>query len=193
MHGAVGAWHGFLKLDDNCALAFVFVPGNEKIDSELGKTHAGNGAGTSAPGTMQHISFNIPTKADLLNMRDRIRSRGVNVIGPMRHGFCQCIYFVGPENLTLEVATSDGCEHPLDNRETWIDQEVVGLAGISAEELQRYTNPSPYQGVGGTLAKPAYEETKPHPAMPPEIHQALLSMPDDVLTAQLSETTPPNP
>jgi len=31
VHGVEGAWHGFLKLDDECSLAFVYVPGNEKV------------------------------------------------------------------------------------------------------------------------------------------------------------------
>ena len=166
MHGVEGAWHGFLKLDENCAVAFVFVPGNEKIGIEFGVTHPGSGAGTSSPGTMQHISFNVATMQDLLNMRDRIRSRGVNVLGPIRHGFCQSIYFSGPENMALEVATSDGAEHPLDHNQTWIDPEVVGLAGISEEDLARYTNPAPYTGEGGSVAQPPYDETKPHPPAP---------------------------
>ncbi|MEO1074040.1 MAG: VOC family protein [Pseudomonadota bacterium] len=193
MHGVEGAWHGFLRLDDSCALAFVFIPGNEKIETQIGVTHAGQGAGTSAPGTMQHISFNVPTMDTLLNMRDRIRSRGVNVIGPMHHGFCQSIYFAGPENLTLEVATSDGAEHPLDNRQTWIDPEVVSLAGITDEELAQYTNPKAYVGESGAVQQPDYDAAKPHPALPDDIYQMLLGMPDEMVTAQLSETTPPNP
>ena len=61
--------------------AFAFVPGNEKIDIEYGVTHAGSGAGNSAPGSMQHIALNVDTPEDLLAMRDRIRSRGINVLG----------------------------------------------------------------------------------------------------------------
>ena len=100
LHGAENAWHGFMKLGDE-AFAFVYVPKNEEIESINGVTHAGNGAGASAPGTMQHIAFNVETQTDLLNMRDRIRSRGVNVIGPVLHGLCQSIYFAGPEGLVL--------------------------------------------------------------------------------------------
>ena len=193
MHGAEGAWHGFLKLDDSCALAFVYVPGNEKVATVIGETHAGHGAGISAPGTMQHVSFNIGTMDGLLNMRDRIRSRGVTVLGPIRHGMCQSIYFAGPENLTLEVATSDTAEHPLDSRRSWIDPEVTALAGITQADLDRYTNPAPYKGTGGSVPQPAYDETKPLPAIPREQYQMVLGMPDEVLTAQMSETTPPNP
>ena len=78
-------------------------------------------------------------------MRDRIRSRGVPVFGPLDHGLCHSIYFAGPENLTLEVATSDQVEHPLDNQGMWIDPEVVELAGISSEELQKFVQPASMQ------------------------------------------------
>ncbi|MEP1142435.1 MAG: VOC family protein [Henriciella sp.] len=193
MHGVEGAWHGFMRLDENCALAFVFIPGNEKVGTEMGVTHPGSGAGTSSPGTMQHISFNVDSMDALLTMRDRIRSRGVNVMGPIRHGFCQSIYFSGPENLALEVATSEGAEHPLDHSQTWIDPEVVGLAGISEEELARYTKPAPYAGEKGNVAQPPFDAEKPHMAMPKEALEGMYAIPDEAFTAQMSETTPPNP
>ena len=90
MHGAEGAWHGFLELNDSSTLAFVFVPGNEKLDTVIGQTHAGNSGGLSSPGTMQHVAFNVDSKEELLNLRDRIRSKDVTVIGPIPHGMCIC-------------------------------------------------------------------------------------------------------
>jgi hypothetical protein len=45
----------------------------------MGVTHAGNPAGSCAPGTMQHVALNVESEADLLAMRDRIRSRGMQV------------------------------------------------------------------------------------------------------------------
>lgn len=192
MHGVENAWHGFLKLNETSSLAFVFVPGNEKIGTEIGVTHAGSGAGASSPGTMQHVSFDVPTMEALLNMRDRIRSRGVNVMGPIRHGLCQSIYFAGPENLALEVATSDGAEHPMDSDQTWIDPEVVRLAGISEDELNRFTNPASYVGESGSVPQPPYDPSKPHPAMPEDVYKSVLAIPDEIFTAQMSETTPPN-
>ena len=78
---------------------------------------------------MQHVAFNVDTLDDLLAMRDRIRSRGLTVFGPLDHGMCHSIYFAGPEDLSLEVATS---AKPIDGR-AWIDPEVVELADISAD------------------------------------------------------------
>lgn len=60
----------------------------------------------SAPGAIQHVAFNVDSDAEQLAMHERIRSRGINVFGPLDHGMCKSIYFAGSENLTLEVATS---------------------------------------------------------------------------------------
>ena len=52
-----------------------------------------------------YVAFDVADHYELLAMRDRIRSRGVNVMGPIHHGMCDSIYFAGPEGLTLEIAT----------------------------------------------------------------------------------------
>ena len=41
----------------------------------------------AAPGVTQHIAFNCDTDEELHAMRDRIRSRGVRVLGPLDPGF----------------------------------------------------------------------------------------------------------
>lgn len=190
MHGVQGAWHGFMKLGDS-AVAFVFVEGNKDKEIVFGHTHAGNGGGSSAPGTMQHVAFNVSSMEDLLAMRDRIRSRSVPVFGPLRHGFCTSIYFAGPEGLTLELSTNDGCEHPLDLEGTWIDPEVVRLAGISDSELARFMNPASYADQGGAVPQPAYDPTKPHMVYPEQVYRRMLSTPDEVMTRERSVTSPP--
>src|SRR5689334_10512088 len=153
MHGVDGAWHAFLKLDDRSSIAFVQTPDIAKITSSIGVTHSGTPTAPCAPGTMQHLALNVATEADLLALRDRIRSRGVNVLGPVDHGMCKSIYFAGPENLSLEVATS---ARPIDAR-AWIDPEVVELAGISPDELELYRRPARYAGEGGAVGQPPYD------------------------------------
>lgn len=127
MHGVPGGWHGFCRLNDFCSVAFVQLEKNGEVEPQIGVTHAGTGAGPSAPGTMQHVAFSVDTQDELLEIRDRIRSKGVNVIGHIDHGMCESIYFAGPEGLVLEVATSAEVLEP----GAWIDPEVVELAGIS--------------------------------------------------------------
>ena len=187
MHGVEGAWHGFLKANDSCYIAFVQLDAIKDIPIQYGSTHAGSGALPSAPGTMQHVAFNVDSKADLLAMRDRIRDRGVNVVGEVEHGMCKSIYFAGPEGLTLEVATS---EEPIDQN-AWIDPEVVALAGINADELKRFKRPADYKGEGGAVAQPPYDETKPHMHYPPEDYQRMLAATDAQITAASSMSEPP--
>lgn len=187
MHGVEGFWHGFLRLNDSSSIAFVQGPATPGISAVAGVSHAGNAGGYTAPGTMQHVSFNVDTYDDLLAMRDRIRSRGVNVMGPLRHGMCDSIYFAGPEGLVLEVATS---AEPIDGNH-WIDPEVVGLAGISADELARYRSPAAFDRPSSPLPNPPIDPSKPHLQYPREVYEALMSMPDDVMTEKMSESTPP--
>ena len=191
MHGVPNAWHAFLEMGD-ASFSFVFIPGNEEKETVMGQTHAGTGAGSSAPGTMQHIALNVDTMEELLTMRDRIRSRGVPVFGPLDHGLCHSIYFAGPENLTLEVATSDQVEHPLDNQGMWIDPEVVELAGISSEELQKYVQPATYAGQGGTVEQPEFDPEKPHLAYPKEAYPMMLKMADSDFKTRPEDRVPPS-
>lgn len=188
MHGVEGAWHGFLKLNDQSSIAFVQTPRVGRIPVEIGQTHSGSPGGASAPGTLQHIAFNVDTEAELLTMRDRIRSRGVDVFGHIDHGFCKSIYFAGPENLTLEVSTSEG--RSID-AEAWIDPEVVALAGISAEELKRFKSPAGFTRPAHPVSQPAFDPTKPHMALPPEVYQAIFGSSDEQTLVRMSEAEPP--
>jgi catechol 2,3-dioxygenase-like lactoylglutathione lyase family enzyme len=188
MHGVAGAWHGFVRLNDRSSVAFVSTPDVAKIPVELGRTHSGNAAVACAAGAMQHVAFEVGTEAELLAMRDRIRSRGVHVFGHIDHGFCKSIYFAGPENLSLEVSTSEG--RPIDAA-AWIDPEVVALAGISPEELARYKKPAGYARPAAPVPQPDADTSGPRMSYPPEVYDLMLKTPDDVVTAQASEPDPP--
>lgn len=188
MHGLPGTWHGFLKLGDSSYVAFVQNEAIAKTPPQLGVTHAGSGGGSVAPGVAQHVAFNVPSLDALLALRDRIRSRGVNVFGPLDHGMCHSIYFAGPEDLTLEIATS---AQPIDGR-AWIDPEVVELAGISPDELERYRRPAAFAGEGGAVPQPPIDPAKPHQrGIPKPLYEAILGMSDEDVTARMSESTPP--
>lgn len=188
MHGVPGGKHCFLRLNDFCSMSFVDLPANHEVKAELGVTHAGTGRGQSAPGTTQHLAFSVDTVDELRAMRDRIRSRGVNVMGEIDHGMCHSIYFAGPEGLVLEVATSSEAIKADD----WIDPEVLELYGMSENDVQRYRNPAEYAGEGGAVAQPPIDPTKPHMAYPPEDYKKLMETPDDVLLKFASFPNPPN-
>jgi catechol 2,3-dioxygenase-like lactoylglutathione lyase family enzyme len=188
MHGVEGAWHGFLKLNDQASIAFVQTARIANIPVEIGKTHSGSPGGDCAPGTLQHIAFNVDTEAELLAMRDRIRSRGVDVFGHIDHGFCKSIYFAGPENLTLEVSTSEG--RAIDP-EAWIDPEVVALAGISAEELRRFKSPAAYARPAAPVPQPPFDAARPHMTFPPALYERIFGSSDEEIFTRMSETEPP--
>ncbi len=177
MHGVDGAWHGFVQLNESSYLAFCQVPGVESVESTLGVTHAGTGAGVSAPGTMQHVAFDVATEAGLLAIRDRLRTAGVVALGPLDHGMCKSLYFAGPEGLTLEVAWSPAA---IDGDE-WIDPDVCAAAGISADDVARFRAPAPFLPGDEAVAQPAVDTGMPLMAYPPEEMALMVSLPDDVV------------
>lgn len=187
MHGVENTFHGFLRLNDESSVAFVHNPDIAQIPRELGVTHSGNPGANCAPGAMQHLAFKVKDHDELLAMKDRLRSKGVPVIGPKDHGFCMSIYFAGPENLSLEFSYSNEAI----NADAWIDPEVVDLCGISADELARYRTSSDYQDEGGEVLQPGPDAPGPHMTnYPPRVYEAILKVSDEKMLAN-SENKPP--
>jgi len=191
MHGVEKTFHGFLRLGDTASLAFVQGPEMATIEPVLGVSHAGFSAGPVAPGAMQHVALNVDSEGDLLAMRDRIRSDGHWVMGPIDHGMCKSIYLAAPEGLMLEFATSAAA---IDGDE-WIDPEVVDLCGIRPDELARYRRPPEFASRGGTVPQPD-PRAKPNFVFPGpfrERGEGLFQMSDTDIAAALSVPTPPVP
>ena len=188
MHGVENTWHGFLRLNDESAIAFVSNPDMKTIPATIGQTHAGNAGANAAPGTMQHVALRVDCHETLLAMRDRLRDKGVPVMGPVDHGFCASIYFAGPENLALELSYS---KTALDQN-AWIDPEVVALAGITPDELAQYKAPATFQDQAGAVAQPVLSETEgPHLTnYPPGAYEAIMGIPDERIW-QLVDHEPP--
>ena len=91
MHNVDGYFHAFMELNPHCSVAFVYAPAGKEIPTEFGVSHAGNPVKPCAPGVMQHLAFNCDTDDELYAMRDRIRAKGVRVLGPLDHGVCKSI------------------------------------------------------------------------------------------------------
>ena len=188
MHGVENTWHGFLRLNDESSIALVCNPEIASIPRTLGLSHAGNPAANCAAGTMQHLALKVKDHRDLLAMRDRLRAKGVPVMGPIEHGMCCSIYFAGPENLSLELSYSNA---PID-AEAWIDPQVVAMAGISAEELVRYRAPAHYADAGGTVVQPD-PATAPGPHManyPDGVYERVMRTPDEVMLNSVDSEPP---
>jgi catechol 2,3-dioxygenase-like lactoylglutathione lyase family enzyme len=189
MHGVPGGIHAFLKLDGGCYFSLVQLPETAETPITLGLTHAGTGAGNSAPGTMQHLAFYVEDEDRLIAMRDRIRTKGVNVIGPLNHGMCKSIYFAGPEQMTLEVA----CPGMPVTADRWVDPSVLAKVGISEYEAKAYANPDGFDGAGGAVKQPDFDPAKPHMAYPQDRYKMMLSVPDEALAAMADHSEPPVP
>ena len=187
MHGVEGYFHAFMELNAHCSIAFVAAPAVKDIAIEPGVSHAGNPGSPSAAGTMQHVAFNVDDEAALLAMRDRIRAHGVRVLGPLDHGFCQSIYFSGPEHLVLEVSTSRAAI----DADAWIDPEVVALNGISADELARFRDPPPFVAGATPVPQPPAGTGQPEYTRMSSGFARAFDLPDAVVTRELSESTPP--
>ena len=185
MHGVDNTFHGFVELAPESYVAFVQHPDNAK-DIEWGVTHAGNPGAPVTAGTMQHVAFHVDTMDDLLAMRDRIRSRGVQVIGPIDHGFVQSMYFAGPEGLSLEICTGSD----IDER-AWIDPEVQRLCGIDDREVERLKAPAGYDRPAAPVAQPSSDSTKPQMHYPAAVYDRMVAMSDQQMWERASETTPP--
>jgi len=185
MHGVPDTVHGFLKLGDTSSLAFVQGPQMRTIKPQPGVSHAGSPAGAVAPGAMQHVALSVSSEADLLALRDRIRSHGYWVMGPIDHGMCKSIYLAAPEGIVLEFATSSG---PID-ADRWIDPDVVRVCGIDAQELARYRHPQAFDSRNGAVPQPDHRE---HPTLdfPPGV-DSILTMSDEAIAEMLDFPTPP--
>jgi hypothetical protein len=187
MHGVENTWHGFLRLNDESSIAFVCNPDIGEIPVVMGATHAGNPGANCARGTMQHLAMKVTDQDEIMAMRDRLRSKGVPVMGPMDHGLCVSIYFAGPENLSLELSYS---QQPI-NAEAWCDPEVVALAGISAAELERYKHPEVFTSRGGAVPQPQLNGPGPHMTnYPPGRYEAMMGLDDDTYMNMVEKEPP---
>lgn len=184
MHGVANTFHAFVELSPSCYIAFQQHPDNPG-EVQLGVTHAGNAGGTVTAGTMQHLALNVDTLDDLYAMRDRLRSNGVPVMGPMNHGMVQSIYFAGPEGLALEI-THGGAIDGI----AWVDPEVQALAGISDDDLHRYRNPAPFARPADPVPQPALDGPGPHLVYLAPVYRQLMSTPDEIMWNAV-ESEPP--
>jgi len=186
MHGVEGAWHGFVELAPDSYVAFVQHPDNSD-EIEFGVSHANGAGGDVRGGAMQHVAMHVDSLDDVYAMRDRLRSKGVQVMGPIDHGMIQSIYFEGPEGLNLEICTGSNID-----ADAWIDPEVTGLCGITDEELAAMKAPAVFERPAEAVPQP----TEAHPENErakhdPEGYAMMAAVPDQVIWDRVSVTDPP--
>ncbi len=186
MHGVPNTFHGFVELSGDSYIAFVQAPGNP-TEPLWGVTHSGNAGNPVTAGTMQHVAFNVDSIDDLLTIRDRIRSHGIQVMGPLDHGMIQSIYFAGPEHLSASrcasaaTSTSDSGSTP---------RCRTSVASPTTNSRASRTPPDSTVRTSRSRSLP-YDPSTPNLRYPDPIREAIMGMPDADLWNNLSESTPP--
>lgn len=135
MHGVEGAVHSFLPFPDGRMLSFIQFKESKEV--VRGSTYPSWAGGSMPAGTMQHVALHVDTPEHLEAMKERLEGHGLEVMGPIDHGFCCSIYTKAPDHVQLEFTVAT---RPLGAEE--IDDEVVAHVGIGHEELERMMNPT---------------------------------------------------
>ncbi len=91
--------HIFFELADGSFVAFF----------DLGDDEA-SVPSPNTPAWVQHISFEVPSEAELLAAKARLQEAGVEVLGVTDHHFIQSIYFFDPNGIRLELSWK--CDAP---------------------------------------------------------------------------------
>ena len=84
--------HIFFELGDGSYLAFF----------ELAKAPLPQ-KDPNTPDWVQHLALEVKDQATLLEGKQRLEARGINVVGPTDHGFCKSIYFFDPSGHRMEM------------------------------------------------------------------------------------------
>jgi catechol-2,3-dioxygenase len=80
------------------------------------------------PDWAQHLALEVDTLEELEAAKARLESRGIDVLGPVDHGFIRSIYFYDPSGHRLELAAR-----------TYADGELERFAAEAAELLDGWT------------------------------------------------------
>jgi len=187
MPGVPGASHCFLNAGPDSFVSFVQIK-NSKVEPVLGVSHAADTAGPVAGGAMQHMALKCDSMDEMLALRDRLRSHGYAVFGPLDHQMSHSMYFAGPEGMLLEYATVDQCE-PL-VVDDWIDPATATEMGIDEEDLKRYLSPAALELTGGNVPQPSLGNAVYPTPIPRPMFDQLGYLSDEELQEAMSFATP---
>jgi len=94
--------HIFFEMEDGSSIAFFECPKDP-----------GNVKDMESPDWIQHFAFEVESPDALMEGKRRLESKGVDVLGPVDHGFLRSIYFFDPSGHRLEFTawTCDKAEY----------------------------------------------------------------------------------
>jgi catechol 2,3-dioxygenase-like lactoylglutathione lyase family enzyme len=112
--------HYFFKIDEGNTVAFFEWQGMEPFRKPAGWP-------TQHALQFDHLSFNLPDRAALLDMQQRLRDAGSEVTEVVDHGMIKSIYFTDPTGIALEASywDTDATAQPLGNEQTFLDPNPV--------------------------------------------------------------------
>jgi glyoxylase I family protein len=85
--------HVFLDAGAGNVLAFFEIPNSPRM-----------GHDPNTPSWVQHIAFKVKDMDTLLQLKARLESRGLEVVGPTNHELFHSIYFFDPNGHRIELA-----------------------------------------------------------------------------------------
>ena len=84
--------HVFFELADGSYIAFFELAGSPPPERD-----------PNTPAWVQHLALEVAEAAALAEGKRRLEANGIEVIGPIDHGFCRSIYFFDPNGHRLEM------------------------------------------------------------------------------------------
>lgn len=94
--------HVFFEMGDGSWVAFFDVGKEEHVAQEAN------------PDWAQHLALEVDSLDDLEAAKARLEGHGIDVLGPVDHGFIRSIYFYDPSGHRLELAARTYDEGDLD-------------------------------------------------------------------------------
>ncbi|MFO1537483.1 MAG: VOC family protein [Actinomycetota bacterium] len=86
---------------------FEMSPGNTVAFFEVAEAETfakGAGSPTDRAIQLDHLAFNLPDEAALLQLQARLRAAGSEVTEIVDHGFLRSVYFTDPNGIALEAS-----------------------------------------------------------------------------------------
>lgn len=90
--------HYFFRISETDSIAFF------SYDHATPMEYKFHGVPTDKPLGFDHVSLGVNTQADLFTIKDKVEAAGLEVTGPVDHGFIWSIYFFDPNNIPLEIS-----------------------------------------------------------------------------------------
>jgi catechol 2,3-dioxygenase-like lactoylglutathione lyase family enzyme len=116
--------HTFFQMGDGGCVAFFEIQGLPDVKDQ-----------TVVPGWVRHLALRVPDGKTLLDYKRHLEANGIEVLGPVDHGFCHSIYFFDPNGIRLEL-THDIRGFGLEDARTaaaaveaWTRKQTAGAAG----------------------------------------------------------------